>query len=326
MTVTGAPTVSICMPVHNGENFIADAIDSIVAQTFPDFELIVTDNASTDRTEPIVRDFARRDGRIRYVRNEENIGAAANYNLGYELSRGRYVKWAAHDDTLSPNFLERTVAILDADPSVSIAFGRTQCIDADGREIPMQGWAMRETLFDEPQQRFFRTLKGSGSCFPIFGLFRTEQLARSSLHRKNYYGSDCALIAEMMILGKLRLDEDAVFYNRIHERQSMALRDRYARARWQGTTSSRFSSLERINFLVHLCEIARRHPDVVAPWRIYLKIFSFAMHPFELGRYGIEALQFISPTLGAKLRALAKGLRGNIPKYRQSRDLPSRHG
>src|SRR6056297_227124 len=109
MTVTGAPTVSICMPVHNGENFIADAIDSIVAQTFPDFELIVTDNASTDRTEPIVRDFARRDGRIRYVRNEENIGAAANYNLGYELSRGRYVKWAAHDDTLSPNFLERTV-------------------------------------------------------------------------------------------------------------------------------------------------------------------------------------------------------------------------
>lgn len=324
MTETVAPTVSICMPVHNGENFIADAIDSIVAQTFPDFELIVTDNASTDRTEPIVRDFARRDGRIRYVRNEDNIGAAANYNLGYELSRGRYVKWAAHDDTLSPSFLERTVAILDADPSVSIAFCRTQCIDGEGREIPMQGYPMPKIVDNAPERRFRRALRVAGSCFPIFGLFRSEQLSRSCLHRKTYYGSDRALIVEMLLLGKLRIDSDAVFYNRIHPGQSVSLSNRRERGRWQGAKSSRFSSLERANFLLHVWEIASRHPDIANGVRLRREILAFVLRPIEVARLLIEGVQFVSPSAAAWIRPVAKRVWSRAPRSRRPSVSPTR--
>jgi len=122
MTTT-APRVSLCMPVYNGENYIAQALDSIAEQGFEDYELIVTDNASSDRTGEIVQARAARDPRIRYVRNRENLGAAPNYNLSYELSRGEYLKWFAHDDMISANFLELMVALLDRDPSTSVAFG-----------------------------------------------------------------------------------------------------------------------------------------------------------------------------------------------------------
>jgi len=324
MTETAAPMVSICMPVHNGENFIADAIASILGQTFSDLELIVTDNASTDRTQGIVRDFAGRDARVRYVRNEKNIGAAANYNLGFDLSRGRYVKWAAHDDTLSANFLERTVAILDADPSVSIAFGRTQCIDGEGAELPMQGYPMPEIRDDAAKRRFARALRGGGSCFPIFGLFRSEQLSRSSLHRKSYYGSDRALIVEMLVLGKLRFDEEAIFFNRIHPKQSVSLKDRCERGRWQGSSAGRFSSLERTNFLLHVWEIAGRHPDVVPKPALRREALAFVLRPIELARLLIEGVQFVSPAAAAQIRPIAKLVWNSLPGSGRPRGAPTR--
>ena len=92
------PRVSIGLPVYNGENYMAAAIDSLLAQTFTDFELIISDNASTDATEQICRDYAHRDGRIRYYREEVNRGAAWNFTHTFELARGEYFKWHAHDD------------------------------------------------------------------------------------------------------------------------------------------------------------------------------------------------------------------------------------
>ncbi len=317
------PRVSVCMPVFNGANFIEEALDSVSQQNFEDYELIVTDNASTDATEDIVRRRAASDPRIRYVRNEKNIGAAENYNLGFRLARGTYVKWMAHDDKLSPDFLRKMVAILDSEPSVSIAFAQKLCIDETSEIIEMQGFAMRENLDDNPANRFLRAMKGAGSCFPIFGLFRADQLARSSLHRNHYYGSDGALIAEMLLFGKLRIDESTTFFNRFHQQQSMALENRSERTRWQGNNSSRFSSLERINLLVHLIEIAGRHPDMVPRSHLYLTIAKFALSPIEIARYFIEIVQFISPSLGARLRSFAKWLRGKSAKHRQARDLPA---
>ena len=110
------PTVSIGLPVHNGATFLAEAIESILAQTFPGFELVISDNASTDRTPEICRSYAAADGRIRYYRQETNIGAAQNYNVVFQRSSGKYFKWAAHDDLIRPTFLARCVAALEADP------------------------------------------------------------------------------------------------------------------------------------------------------------------------------------------------------------------
>lgn len=98
------PKVSVGLPVYNGEKYLPQAIKSLLAQTFAEFELIICDNASTDRTQEISRTFTKRDQRIRYHRNPNNLGAAANFNLSFRLSSGEYFKWAA-DDLCAPEFL-----------------------------------------------------------------------------------------------------------------------------------------------------------------------------------------------------------------------------
>src|SRR5882762_1549884 len=116
------PRISIGLPVYNGENFITDALESILGQTYTDFELIISDNASTDRTEALCKSYAARDPRIRYWRNAENLGAARNFNRVFELSSGEYFKWTAHDDVLAPDYLEKCIEASDRDPSVVLVY------------------------------------------------------------------------------------------------------------------------------------------------------------------------------------------------------------
>ena len=101
-TPTVSPLVSIGLPVYNGDRYLAEALDSILAQSFADFELIISDNASTDGTQDICETYARRDERIVYSRLPENLGAAPNYNRLVEMARGELFKWAAHDDRIKP--------------------------------------------------------------------------------------------------------------------------------------------------------------------------------------------------------------------------------
>ncbi|TJV45636.1 MAG: glycosyltransferase family 2 protein, partial [Mesorhizobium sp.] len=128
-----SPKVSLGLPVYNGENFLSDAIQSILDQDFSDFELVITDNASTDRTADICLEFAQRDRRIRYVRNVRNLGAGANFNRAFQLSTGEYFKWCAHDDRLSSGFLTDCVRALDANARHVIAYPRLLGIDETGQ-------------------------------------------------------------------------------------------------------------------------------------------------------------------------------------------------
>lgn len=112
------PLVSIGLPVFNGERYLEGAVRAILEQTFTDFELVVCDNASTDGTADILARLSREDRRIKVHRNPVNIGAAPNWNRVFELSTGRYFKWVAHDDLHEPEFLERTVDVLEQDPGV----------------------------------------------------------------------------------------------------------------------------------------------------------------------------------------------------------------
>src|SRR5687767_8665908 len=117
------PTVSIAIPVYNGENYLRLSIESILAQDYSDFELIITDNASTDGTEAICRDYANRDPRVRYARNERNIGASGNYNKGFELARGKYFRWQAHDDECHRSMTRKCVDFLEsASPEVTMVY------------------------------------------------------------------------------------------------------------------------------------------------------------------------------------------------------------
>ena len=105
------PRVSIGLPVYNGERYLAQALDSILAQDFVDFEIIISDNASSDSTQEICERYERLDRRITYSRLPENLGAAYNYNRLVGMSNGELFKWASHDDRIQPAFLSRRVAL-----------------------------------------------------------------------------------------------------------------------------------------------------------------------------------------------------------------------
>jgi glycosyltransferase involved in cell wall biosynthesis len=132
------PRLSIGVPVYNGERYVARTIECMLRQTFRDFELIIADNCSTDRTEAICREFAARDPRVRYERADRNLGIVRNFNRCVTLARGELFHWHAADDMAEPTLLEQCIAVLDADPSVVLAFARTMLIDeSDSHKRPM---------------------------------------------------------------------------------------------------------------------------------------------------------------------------------------------
>ena len=165
------PLVSVGLPVYDGEEYVADAISSILAQTYDKLELVIADNASTDQTEQICRKFAALDGRIRYVRNPQNIGAGPNHNLVFTLSTGRYFKWCAADDRINPEFLGSCVALLEERPDVVLAYPSVRSIDADGNEIPLFGPPMLDYDHDAgPVDRFrgiYRAASGVRTGRPL---------------------------------------------------------------------------------------------------------------------------------------------------------------
>ena len=126
-----APKVTIGMPVYNGARHLAQALDSLLKQTFTDFELLIADNASTDRTGDICTDYAKLDPRIRYVRHATNRGAVYNWNFVVEQARGQYFKWASGNDYCAPTMLEQCVRTLDDEPLVVVVYGRTGYVDDD---------------------------------------------------------------------------------------------------------------------------------------------------------------------------------------------------
>ena len=129
------PTVSIGLPVYNGAEYLTQTLDTLLKQSFRDFEIIISDNASTDATQEICTQYQELDPRIKYYRVDENKGAAWNFNRVFQLARGKYFKWAAHDDLILPTFLERCVEVLDNSPDVVLVFTKLDIIDAQGKKV-----------------------------------------------------------------------------------------------------------------------------------------------------------------------------------------------
>jgi glycosyltransferase involved in cell wall biosynthesis len=214
------PRVSIGLPVYNGEKFLGEAVESILRQTFHDFELIISDNASTDKTEEISRTYAGQDDRIRYVRNSENIGAASNFNQAFHLSSGEYFKWAAHDDLHKPDFLRKCVQALDQDPSVLLAYTRTVTIYGEGG-ITREWGAEQELGSDVPHKRFREMLapRKDPLPLPIFGVIRANVLGKTRLF-EGFPASDLALLAELALHGRFRELPEVLFLQRNHEQRA----------------------------------------------------------------------------------------------------------
>ena len=209
-----APTLTVGVPVYNMGTYLEAAVESVLAQSFRDLELIISDNASTDGTAEICRAFAARDTRVTYRRNAEDVGASANFNLLVPLARGRLFKWAPADDVLRPGFLERCVATIDADPTVVLAYGKTDFVDGDGRPIDLEdpGWQL---LSDDPAKRLSYALQAGHFVNAILGVIRTDALRRTRLEPA-HRGGDYRLMAELSLLGKFVEVPERLYERRIH--------------------------------------------------------------------------------------------------------------
>lgn len=212
------PRVSIGLPVHNGETFLQEAVESVLPQTFGDWELRISDNASTDATGDIARSYAAADPRISYSRLETNIGAAANFNRVVTQARGEYFKWLAADDALEPAFLQRCAAALDEDGEAVLAFPRIRVIDEfagilrDGT-FPYESPGLDS---DSPRRRFRQICAALPSIYPIFGLIRRKVLQTTRMIGP-FVGADGCLLMELALRGKFRHVPEDLLRGRWHK-------------------------------------------------------------------------------------------------------------
>jgi glycosyltransferase involved in cell wall biosynthesis len=215
------PRVSVGIPVYNGERFLAAALDSILGQTFQDFEVLVWDNASVDGSAEICRQYAARDPRVGYFQSPVNIGANLNFNRLVRMARGTYFKLANADDLSTPDVLARGVAILDAHPEVALCYGRTTLIGDDGEVIGAydDGLDLRLATGSE---RFRAALGRIGLVNVLQGVIRMDALRRTAL-LGDYPGDDIVLVAELAFHGQFWELPDPCLYRRMHPAAGSAI-------------------------------------------------------------------------------------------------------
>lgn len=227
----GQPRVTLGMPVYNGERFIEEALESLLAQTYENFELLISDNASTDRTTEICRDYASRDSRIRYRRNEKNLGFAINQNSVIQHATGEFFLLTHHDDVRLPTYLDRTIEVLDQDPGVVVCYTYTRDIDDHGEFLPRRDPELRLAAAD-PVDRFRDIIRMDHICEADFGLTRVAALRETHLHG-DYADSDRVLLAELLLRGRFHRLPECLFHRRAHASQSTAIApSRQSRTVW----------------------------------------------------------------------------------------------
>ncbi|OUR99165.1 hypothetical protein A9Q81_11340 [Gammaproteobacteria bacterium 42_54_T18] len=208
------PRVGIGMPVYNGERYLEETLTATLAQTYEDFELIIADNASTDKTEQICKDFASQDSRIRYIRNPINLGASKNYTVCFEPSKSEYFRWANADDLPAPDLIEKCISVLDEHPDTVLAYGKTKIIDENGKLLDHYDDNL-DLQHQQAAARFVQCLDNIGLSNILYGLVRRDSLAHTAL-MGNYIASDINLIAELTLYGKYREIPDYLFSRRMH--------------------------------------------------------------------------------------------------------------
>lgn len=226
------PLISVGVPVHNGENFIEKALDSILGQTYTNFELIICDNVSGDRTPDICKWYRDQDKRVTYHRNEKNIGPTNNFNRTFKLASGTYFKWAAHDDVIAEEFLARCLDVLEADPSVVVCSALTGSIDEEGELQHVWRHSMRTDSY-KTHERFYDLLYHPHRQ-ALYGLIRSSALRETSLLR-GFNDSDGNLLVELALRGRLVELPELLFFDRVHpDKYTVSIKDAgpEARAAW----------------------------------------------------------------------------------------------
>ncbi len=219
--MNAVPRLSIGLPVYNGEKYLAESLDALLGQSYEDFELIISDNASTDDTAGICRRFEMQDSRIRYVRQPRNIGAAPNHNFLFRQSRGELFKWVSADDLYARDLLQRCIDTLDEHPDVVLAHSWTAAIDSAGSVTQSLEYPLAT---DSPRapERFRSVLFGTGEndygmlrADDNYGVIRAGIMRRVAPHN-SYYHADRTIAAEIALYGRFHQTPDWLFFRRDH--------------------------------------------------------------------------------------------------------------
>lgn len=220
MVASEPPLVTVGLPVYNGEPYLQEAVESILGQTFPNLELVIADNASTDRTQEICERFVAADHRVRYFRHATNLGAAPNYNFTVDNALGEYFMWSAHDDVRAPTFLEEALGVFRSEPGTAVVFSRAERIDKNGEkrgDLPRP----KELTSSDPSERLRAAITCRHPALVVFGLMPLSVLNSTGRHGA-YPGADRVLAVELALRGPLAELPGVLFFSRDHP-------DRYVR-------------------------------------------------------------------------------------------------
>lgn len=235
-----SPVISVGMPVYNAERFLGEAIESILSQTYSDFELIISDNASTDGTADICAGFAQRDSRIRIFRQSINLGVARNYNYVFTQSSGTYFRWASANDLCAPVLLQICKDVLDRHSEVVLCFGETDFI-GDKAQVYRHDDASLALTDARPSDRFIHLLEHLNLNTACGGVFRSDALRKTRLERP-YPGGDLVLLAELALHGSFHKVPDCLFFRRmsVDTATSCRSKDQILQMYYPGSTSRFF--------------------------------------------------------------------------------------
>lgn len=218
-----SPLISVGMPAYNAEAYIGVALESMLAQTCGDFELIVSDNASTDGTREIVESYVKQDRRIRCERQSANIGANLNYSRVAQLAVGEFFKWISSSDWCAPTFLERCCDDLRDHPDAVLSAPRTRLFEGTP-DVSRAYDGDIEVVEDTPSARIRAVMTAMALNNAVNGLIRMSALRQTRLIEA-YRGSDLVLMAHLALLGKFRLLDEALYFRRMEKGTSTALQD-----------------------------------------------------------------------------------------------------
>jgi glycosyltransferase involved in cell wall biosynthesis len=207
------PRLSVGLPVYNSSAYVAESIEAILGQTFTDFDLIISDNASTDDTGDICRRYLKQDPRVRYFRQPRNIGLSPNHNFCVEQSEAELFKWAAGDDLYARDLLEKCVAALDENPKVVLAHSWTAMIDGNGDVFQANSYPLRTSAPRAPER--FRSLLNDSGGDDDGGVIRREVLLKTAM-KESYHHADRTFIAELSLYGPFYQEPDWLYFRRDH--------------------------------------------------------------------------------------------------------------
>lgn len=215
---SSVPLVTIGLPVYNSERHLARSIESLLAQSYREFVLIISDNASTDRTRAICEGYAAEDCRVKYFRNPVNIGLTGNFNRVFELSHTKYFKWSTGDDFWAPEMLADAVSVLEADPTIVLCYPRTVIVDDEGREQRLFEDKLH-LMQDDPGERFLAVIEHIQLVNHHLGVLRADAIRRTQLFGR-HVAADTGFIAEMSLYGKFYEVKKPQFFRRFHAESS----------------------------------------------------------------------------------------------------------